>query len=331
MKTIYNLLLVTSTFCSTALAMQPYSAEATKGKPIILTDFDDVWIKKSSFLGALAYLQPLENLFKSKKSSKEPTEPTEPYSAEATKGMKKERKLGNLPLRLLDYGRRYPRLASSMPGLVEYIGTSRCINQPIDNLYKHLKQNGYTIDIATNKDHMLYDLAIETLGNEIPNMVDMVFVAEPQSDATAIAQLQDFANQPTTPARYKNMVNKALGIKETQNIIHVPSKKPAKEFYTYVTQRIGEDNDMIFIDDNEENVATFNALQKDSSKLRLGIIYNERNLNQFAEDIKKAGLVSETNDQDLLNQIRYPGTWGKIKLTFASFFKQKNAQAKTAE
>src|ERR1043166_659610 len=143
MKITNNLLLVASIFCSTALA-----------KPVIITDFDDVWIKKTSFLGALAYLQPLENLFKSKKSSKETTEPPEPYSAEATKGRQKERKLGNLPLRLLDYGRRYPRLASYMPGLVDYVGKSRCINQPIDHLYKHLKKEGYTIDIATNKDHM---------------------------------------------------------------------------------------------------------------------------------------------------------------------------------
>ena len=306
MKITHNLLLVASIFCSTTLA-----------KPVIITDFDDVWIKKSSFLGALAYLQPLENLFKSKKSSKEIVEqPVE----------KKERKLGNLPLRLLDYGRRYPRLASSMPGLVEYIGKSRCINQPIDNLYKHLKKEGYTIDIATNKDHKLYDLAIETLGNEIPNMVDMVFVAEPQSDENALAQLQEFANKPTTPARYKNMVNKALNLRETNTIIHVPSKKPAKSFYDSVTQRIGEDNDMIFIDDNEENVAAFNALQKDTNHLRLGIVYNERNLNQFAEDIKKAGLVLETNDQDLLNEIRYPGMWGKIKLyTYQTFGRMKAA------
>jgi FMN phosphatase YigB (HAD superfamily) len=337
-KITNNLLLVTSIFCSTALAMETSyfakasdfakaSSDTSKDKPIIITDFDDVWIKKSSFLGALAYLQPLENLFKSKKSSKEIVEqPTEPYSAEATKGEKKERKLGNLPLRLLDYGRRYPRLAYYMPGLVNYIGKSRCINQPIDNLYKHLKQDGYRLVIATNKDHMLYDLAIETLGNEIPNMVDMVFVAEPQSDANAIAQLQDFANKPTTPARYKNIVHKALNLKETNTIVHVLSKKPAKSFYDSVTQRIGEDNDMIFIDDNEENVAAFNALQKDTNHLRLGIVYNERNLNQFAEDIKKAGLVLETNDQDLLNEIRYPGMWGKIKLyTYQTFGRMKAA------
>src|SRR5260221_8507969 len=143
MKKIYNLLLVTSIFCSTTLA-----TNVSHKKPVIITDFDDVWIKKSSFLGALAYLKPLENVFKSKKSTPETSE----QSLE-----KKPRKLGNLPLRLLDYGRRYPRLSSYIPGLIDYIGKSRYINQPIHDLYKHLKVEGYPIVIATNKDHLLYD------------------------------------------------------------------------------------------------------------------------------------------------------------------------------
>ncbi len=346
MKKIYNLLLVASIFCSTALAMKkPYSAQASfdklrmsGGKPVIITDFDDVWINKSSFLGALAYLKPLENVFKSKKSTEEVIE--QPYSAEASfdklrmsggePAEKKVRKLGNLPLRLLDYGRRYPTLSSYIPGLIDYIGKSRYINQPIHNLYKHLKEEDYPIVIATNKDHLLYDLSIETLGNEIPSMVDTVFVAEPHSDATAIAQLKAFADQPT-PANYKNMAYRTINIQETNNIVHVPNKKPDRAYFEYVTQRIGNDNDMIFIDDNKENVDAFNALQKDTKHLRLGIEYDENNLNQFAEDLKKARLVSENNNQELLNEIRYPGITGKIKLTLASLFGQKNNQAKTAE
>ncbi len=327
MKQTNNLLLITSILCTTTFATQTsYFAKATKDasakKPVIVTDFDDVWINKTFFLNSLAQLQPLENLFKSKKSSKE-------ISDQPSK--KKIRKLGNLPLRLLDYGRRYPTFASYIPGLVNYVGKSRCLNQPIHNLYKHLRAEDYSIVIATNKDHLLYDLSIEELGNEIPTMVDKVFVAEPHSDAAAIAQLQAFAGQSTTPVNYKNMADKALNIKETNNIVHVPSKKPAKEYYTYVTQRIGNDNDMIFIDDNKDNVDAFNALQQDTTHLRLGIRYDESNLNQFTEDLKKAGLVSENSNHELLNEIRYPGITGKIKSTFASLFGQKNTQIKTAE
>lgn len=315
MKKIYSIL-IASIFCNAALTI-----ETSTKKPIIVTDFDDVWINKTFFLNSLAQLKPLENVFKSKKSAKD-------ISAQPSE--KKVRKLGNLPLRLLDYGRRYPRLASYIPGLIEYIGKARRINQPIHNLYKHLKEEGYTIDIATNKDHLLYDLSLEKLGNEIPNMVDKVYVAEPQSDETALAQLQAFADKPTTAVHYKNMVHTAINIKETKQILHVPSKKPAKEYFEYVTQHIGDDNDMIFIDDNKENVESFNALQNDNSKLRLGILYDEHNLSQFAEDLKKAGLVSETHNQELLNDIRYPGIIGKVKLAFKSFFEKKNTQIKTA-
>jgi hypothetical protein len=308
MKKINKLLLIASIFCSTAL---PVETSATKKNPILITDFDDVWIKKSSYLGLLAHLKPLENLFKSKKSSKDISDqPSE----------KKVRKLGNLSLRLLDYGRRYPTFASYVPELIEYIGKARYINQPIHNFYKHLKEENYSIVMATNKDHILYDLSIETLGNEIPNMVDKVFVAEPQSDETAIAQLQAFANQPTTPVNYKDMAYRVINIKETNKIVHVPSKKPAKEYFEYVVNNLGTDNDMIFIDDNKENVDAFNALQKDTSKLRLGIVYDENNLNQFAEDIKKAGMVSEEKDNALLDEIRYPGISGKIKQTLHYIF-----------
>lgn len=315
MKMLHNLLLVTSIFYAAALAKM----EMPRKKPVIITDFDDVWINKTLFLNSLAQLKPLENLFKSRKSTKEITEP---YSAAVTKGKpeKKARKLGNLPLRLLDYGRRYPTFAGYIPGLVDYIGKARCINQPINNLYKQLRKENYSIVIATNKDHVLYDLSIEELGSEIPNMVDKVFVAEPLSDASAIAQLQAFADKPTTPANYKDMAQRAINIKSTNNIIHVPSKKPATEYYNYVIQHVGTDNDMIFIDDNKENVDAFNALQKDTPYLRLGIRYDESNLNQFAEDIKKAGLVSEEKNQALLDEIRYPGITGKIKQNFNYIF-----------
>jgi hypothetical protein len=43
-------------------------------------------------------------------------------------------------------------------------------------------------------------------------------------------------------------------------------------------------------------------------------------LNQFAEDLKKAGLVSEEKNQALLDEIRYPGITGKIKQKFNYIF-----------
>jgi len=321
MKKIYSLLFLTTIFCYVTLATeQPMTPENT----IFLTDYDDVLLNKSFSLNALAQLQFIETLFKSKKSS------PQPYSAEATKGRpteQKVRKFGNLPLRLLDYGRRYPIFASSTPGLINYIGKSRRINEPIYNLYKHL---GYPIMIATNKDHMLYDLSIEILGNKIPNMVDKVFVAEPPSDENALAQLQAFADKPKTPENYKKMLNKALSLHSTNSVIHVPSKKPDPEYFKYVTEKIDPNNNIniIYVDDKQENIDAINALQK---KQYRGILYDPNNPTAFTQELLKLGVVSEMRDKKLLDDIRYPGMWGKIKLTFKSFFEPKNPATKTAE
>lgn len=318
MKKLYALL-ITTIFCTATFAtQQPLTPKNT----VVVTDADEVLINKTSGLSALAQLQFMETLFKSKKSS-------------STQPEKKVRKLGNLPLRLLDYGRRYPTFASYTPGLIEYVGKSRCINQPIYNLYKHLNKEGYPIMIATNKDHMLYDLAIEALGNEIPTIVDKVFVAEPASDENAIAQLQAFADKPKTSANYKKMLNKALSLRSTNSIIHIPSKKPDQEYFTYVIENIGPDKNIIFIDDMKENVnafmKAFKALQKNNDYVGIGIVYDQSNPQPFTQELIKLGLVSEMRNKKLLDDIAYPGMWGKIKLGFKSLFESKNTQAQTAE
>jgi FMN phosphatase YigB (HAD superfamily) len=302
MKKIYSLLLFTSIFCTIIL-----TTETTNKKPIIISDYDDVWNMKTFFLNLLAQLKSDES-FEKKQSS-----------------------LDNLTLKILDYGRRYPIFAGYTPWFIEYIGKARYVNQPIHDLYKQLQEEGYHIMIATNKDHLLYDLSLEALGNEISNIVDKVFVSEPASDEDAIAQLQAFADKPTTPANFRNMFNKVLTIQETENIIHIPSRKPNLEYFKYMIDQIGPDNDMIFIDDLKENVDAFNALQKDSSYLRRGIVYDQSNLQQFTQELTQLGLVSEMRDKKLLDDIAYPGMWGKIKLGFKSLFESKNTQAKTAE
>jgi hypothetical protein len=116
--------------------------------------------------------------------------------------------------------------------------------------------------------------------------------------------LQDFANKPTIPKKYKDMVYKAINIQPTKKIIHVPSKKPHREYFDYVIEDIGPDRDMIFIDDNQKNVDTFNALQKDSFYLRRGIVYQKKNPEQFIQELIKLNLVSEVEDKRLLNDIR---------------------------
>ena len=267
---------------------------ATQKKPIIISDFDKVWINAAGLIPALAHLEPIQSLLKSKPANK---------NNACENG---QQKLHNFPLKLLDYGRCHHKLIPYIPDLIEYFGKSRCINQPIDNLYRHFKNKGHSIVIATNKCRLLYDFAIEALGHEIPNMVDKVFVSEPTNNTMAITALQDFANHPTTPKNYKTMVRNTINTPPTKKILHVPSKKPLQEYFSYVIKHIGGDNDMVFIDDNIKNIDAFNALQANCPYLRCGILYEQKKPDQFIEKLIELGLISVTKDKKLLNSLYNP-------------------------
>lgn len=282
MKKIVKLFLLIGFFCS-AVGAENITANQ---KPIVITDFDEVWIEATGLIGGLGKLEPIKSSLTAR--------------TDATK-------LNNFTLRFLDAGRNDAALLPHIPKLIEYMGKSRRINQPINKLYHHLKHKGSPIVIATNKDRVLYDYAIETLGNEITRTADKVFVAQPDNGKEAIELLEAFANKSTIPKQYKDMVCRAISIQPTNNIFHVPSKKPHVEYFHYVIKHIGPDRDMIFIDDNQKNVDAFNALQKDSSFLRRGIVYRKHNPEPFIQELIKLGLVSEKENKRLLNDIRHVG------------------------
>lgn len=279
MKKIFKLLLFAGVFSSIVGGTIPLA----KKKPIIISDFDKVWINATGLIPALARLEPIESLLKSKPANKKNT------------CEKEQQKLHTFTLKLLDYGRCHPKLVPYIPDLIEHFGKSRRINEPINHLYCYLKNEGYSIVIATNKDRLLYDLAIETLGNEIPDMVDKIFVAEPKNDKTALVRLQTFADTSTTSKRYQDMIYRAINTQPTSKIFHVPSKKPFKEYFTYVIKHLGNNNDMIFIDDNKKNIDAFNALQKDCPYLRRGILYNQNDPDPFIEELIQLNLIPNKN------------------------------------
>lgn len=280
MKRIVKLLLFISAF-SHIIGAEEF---AVKQNPVIISDFDQVWISSTGLIGALGNLEPIKSSFRAR------TDPA---------------KLNNFTLRFLDAGRNDPCLVPYIPQLIEYIGKSRRINQPINKLYRHFKHKGSPIVIATNKDRVLFDYAIEALGNEILHMADKVFIAEPNNGEAALAVLQDFANKSTTPKKYKDMVYRVIKIQPTQKILHVPSKKPHREYFNYVIDHMGPDRDMIFIDDDPKNVEVFNSLQKNCPYLRRGIVYRKNNPSQFIEELIKLNLVSEKENKKLLDDIRH--------------------------
>jgi hypothetical protein len=264
----------------------------TQKKPIIITDFDEVWAAKPWWLTILARVKDIT-------------------SKQTKSNNANQQKPATLTLQLLDYGRRYPLLSSYIPTFLQAIGKSRYLITDTHKIYRYLKEEkGYTFVIATSKDRILYDLAIEQLGKDITDIAEKAFVSEPHSSNIALAQLQEFADLATTPANYKDIAHKALNIQETNTIIHVPSAKPSLDYYNIVVNNLGAEHDMIFIDDMLDNVTSFKSLQQQTKALRHGIQF--LNPQQLAQELVKCGILSEADDREFLQEINYPGIIGSI-------------------
>lgn len=205
---------------------------------------------------------------------------------------------------LLFHGMGDRNLTSYVQIVLESIENSRCFIMGTKKIYDYLKnKKGYHVVFATNNDHLAYEISAKALGKEFTELADYVFVAQPGNNDVFLAQLQDFANQPTTPENYRKLLHKALTIQPIQNIIHVPGKKPEYEYYHFIEQQLDSRKNIIFIDDQLENVDGFNMLQKNNTALRCGIQF--KSPQQLLDDFIKLGILSEAQDQELMEEIRY--------------------------
>ena len=296
MKVLKLLSLVTF-FCSHILiATLPLTPENT----IIISDIDDVLIQKSFFLTSVAQLKNLVGDYKKDVDGiKEELED------------KKGHSISGLTFHLLYHGMRKSYLTPYTAWMVEHLESSRRFIEGTEKIYRYLKTKGYTIVFATNKDRISYDITARAMGTKFTNLASKVFVAHPGNSPELIAQLQTFADLATTSKSYKELLEKTLHIQPTEMILHAPGKKPDLKYYEYVEQNLDQDKNMVFIDDKASNIAGFETLHNNSSAERIGIVY--KNAQQLAQDFVNLGILSEVEDAQLLQEIRYPGIWGKIK------------------
>ncbi len=235
---------------------------------------------------------------------------------------KKGNNINGMTFHLLYHGMRKPYLTRYVSWMVNTLEKSRRMIEGTEKIYRYLKDvKGYTIIFATNKDRIAYDITANQLGNRFTNLASKVFVAHPGNSPEFIAQLQTFADLPSTPASYKELLQKTLTIQPTSYILHVPSKKPDRKYYEYVESHLDIDKNMVFIDDRADNVASFETLQSTSSAARIGIVFKDPV--QLAQEFINLGILSEVDDQQLLEDIRYPGIWGKIKLFGKKLFSKE--------
>ena len=316
MKLIQKMLLFLCIFFNSIL---PIEHNLTPENTIICSDLDEVLIKTSPWLivnlmyGGIIY-DPL-NIW---------TYLTALYHAEKTytKDADDNRNplydqygntINGLTFHLLFHGMRDKQLTPYVDVVLNIMENSRCFISGTRKIYQYLKEKkGYTIIFTTNNDHLAYAISAQSLGADLTDLADCTFVAQPGNNDEVIAQLQEFADQATTPKNYKDLLLEALTIQPTKNVLHAPGKKPDHEYYEYVIQNIGLDKNIIFIDDRKENVDGFDTLQSASSAQRIGIVFKDPQ--QLAQELVTVGILSETEGAALLEDIRYPGIWEKVKL-----------------
>jgi hypothetical protein len=297
---IINLLILSINiiFCATVIT----KPNLTPSNTIIISDINDVIIQDSL---PLLYMVKLKQFLNQHSHTKE---------SQHKIPQKKYATVHGTTLSLLHLGMRKPYIAPYVSWMTEKLGQYNHFIAATEQIYRYLKNTkGYSIVYATNLDRVLYDITALSRGDAFTSLADKVFVAEPQQNPRIILQLQKFAQLPSTPLSYQTLLHKALTIQPTEFILHVPSKKPLYDYYRYVEQKLDTDKNMIFIDDRIENVRGFETLQAQTSANRIGIEF--KNPEQLADELIALGILSEIDDKEFLQEIRYPGWWGKITLT----------------
>lgn len=221
--------------------------------------------------------------------------------------------VNGLTFLLLFQGMRDNNLLPYVDVMLNTIESSRRFITGTEKIYRYLKdKKGYTIVFATNNDRIAYEISAQSLGQDLTSLAEYVFVAQPGNSDKTISQLQTFADQPTTPENYKKLLSTALTIKPTDIILHAPDRKPDGAYYDYIEEFLGANKNIIFIDDKKENVDGFCNRPNKTNIYRYGIQF--KNPEQLADEFIGLGILSETDDQELLNEIRYPGFIGKLQL-----------------
>jgi hypothetical protein len=201
-----------------------------------------------------------------------------------------------------EHGKRDPRLASYVPWLIQTMEQKRQFIEGTRIIGNYLKdKKGYTIYFATNKDRLSYDITAQTFGKPLTDLATKVFVAHPGNSKRFLNDLNQFAQETTTPENYKKLLQKATDIPESENIIHAPGRKPEKEYYQHMI-KCDNSEIKVFVDDRKTNVEGFMKLQDTIEKTTLyGIHF--KNPQQFAQELIKLGFLSEEEDQELLQKI----------------------------
>ena len=201
----------------------------------------------------------------------------------------------------LEHGRRDPNLTRYVPYLLIAMEESRNFVPDMKEICNYLKAKGYTVHFATNKDRISYELVAAHLGKEFTEIPSKVFVAHPGNCQGFLDDIQQFAEQQTTPSCYKNLAYDAFSIRSSGTIIHASSRKPEELYYQCLLNNSKNKKFVFFIDDNPDNVNGFNSLQKKTNIDLRGILF--KNPHQLTKELIMYGILSENSDQQFLKKM----------------------------
>lgn len=189
--------------------------------------------------------------------------------------------------------------------LMKSLNASHTFIEGTREIYRYLKKKGYTIDYATNKDRLSYDIVAAKLGDKLQSLPHAIFVAQPGNGRSVIELLTKAFNQGSTLP----FLEYALFVQPSDSIYHAPNKKPCAQYYQYVIELIGKNKNIIFIDDIQKNVDGFNALNTADKRLH-GILFKDPA--QLVNNLIQLGILSEQDDRAFIDHICYQGVWGTL-------------------
>lgn len=221
-------------------------------------------------------------------------------------------KINGATFQLLFHGMIDEKARSYIADISKTISSSHKYIEGTKKIVEYLKNiKGYTIVYATNKDRLSYDQTAEFFKDEFTSLAQKVVVAQPGNSEAVLGKLKNFGKTENLPDSYKQFLDNALTIQETETIFHSSAKKPDARYYNYLRTVAGREKNIIFIDDRKENIDGFNALNDTTVTLR-GIHFKDPE--QLVQDLVQLGILSPEYDSALLEEIQYPGILGKIKL-----------------
>lgn len=176
-----------------------------------------------------------------------------------------------------------------------------------------LKEKGYRIVYATNKDHISYEYAAEFLKEPFTSLPDKVIVYYPQQNHPVMEFFKSYLSQPNPDpdTEFRAFIEKAYEKRETKNIVHSPLLKPNPQ-YTNIQRKEAQDRYVIFFDDLQKNI---NGVKCDGKMVGVHVFKSGLSI---LEPLVDLGILDKEDPKDntLINAVyshEFGGTFGAIR------------------